>query len=184
MTHIVGSISWNSNNWTASLTDENRRWSSFGNIRAGYFGNESWNFTLSKYVRDRYKYGSFENAHRARRFVNGRDIIFFFSRGPHGGLFVGLYAKAELLTERVQFAEGGPEFNLKVPTEPDYLICPFEYHLLADPKRHFREGSQVKKGPGQICFCYIDHGSANLIVNDALMGGNSNVAPVKEIFGF
>lgn len=184
MTHIVGSISWNSNNWTAPLTDEDRRWSSFESIRSGYFGNESWNFALTENLREGYKYGSFENAHRARRFVNGQDIVFFFSRGPRGGVFVGLYAKAELLTERVQFAEEGPEFNLRIPIEPDCLVCPFEHHLLADPQRHFREGSQVKIGPGQICFCYIDHGSARLIVNDALIGGNSNVALVKEIFGF
>lgn len=180
-THIVGSISWNSHNWTDEPTDADKRWSSFESVHSGYVGNESWNFSLTENVVGRYKYGSFENAHRARRPVG---LVFFFSRGPQGGVFVGLYAEAELLSERVPLTKDGPLFNLRVPIKPDYLICPFEYHLLADPERHFREGSRVKKGPGQICFCYIDHASAKQIVNDALREGNNNVAPIKDMYGF
>jgi hypothetical protein len=180
-THIVGSISWNSHGWTDEPTEADKRRSGFESIRSGYFGNESWNFSLTDNVADGYKYGSFENAHRARRPVG---LVFFFSIGPQGGVFVGLYARAELLSKRVRLKQDGPLFNLRVPIEPGFLICPFKHHLLAEPERHFREGSLMKKGPGQICFCYIDHASAARIVNDALKAGNGNVAPIKKMYGF
>ncbi len=80
--------------------------------------------------------------------------------------------------------EGEPEFNLRVPVEPAWLIQPFEHVLTVEPQRHLAAGDGSKKRPGQIGFCYIDDGSAARIVNDAIKAGNEAVQAVKDAYGY
>jgi hypothetical protein len=194
MIHVVGSISWNSTGWTGRPTEADQARSRFGNVRDGYFGNESWNLDRSNFVWDDHKYGAVEKIERSRRFSSGEGIVFFWSQKPQSSpVLVGLYARCEVLPGYVTLARkwedgkgrhGEPEFNLRVPTEPSWLIQSFEHHLAANPDRYLRDVDKWKKRPGQISWCYIDDWSAANIVNDAIAAGNEGVRAVKDAYGF
>lgn len=125
--------------------------------------------TLQRIRSSGFKYGAFENAERAKRFRDGEDIIFFWSRDRKTNFFVGLYAKPYLLNryDVVCGASRSVQFNVKVGLDPEHLICPFEVFLESVRGRHLKDGGKTKQSPGRICFCYIDNDAARNIVNDA-----------------
>lgn len=178
--HIVANITWNSWGWRRPTTVADRAASGHANIKAGFVGNESWNFSFDQHVDGRFKYGSFENAEKATGFAHGEAIVFFWSRR----MFVGLYARPELLKTAAHSLNGMRRFNVKVATSPDWLIQPFVVPIPAVIDRHLREGSQVKQRPGQRGFCYVDDASASNIVHDALGKGNGALRDVVRGFGF
>jgi|GEM_PF-2898846 len=187
MNHLVGSVSWNSNDWAAKPTDDDMKRSGHGNVRGGYAGNECLNFSKEPAtIRDGWKFGAVEKFEQKGRFTNG-GLVFLWSRNPRADApqIVGVLAQVERLEAYSQgwtTSAGRLEFNLRLPAI-DGLALRFEPPVTVDAERHLRDGDQQKQGPGQACGCYIDDASAMRLLEDAGARDGRAVA-IARLYGW
>jgi hypothetical protein len=96
MKHIIANLSWQSDYWQGTFTDEDRKLSSHDWVMKGGVPHERWNFDMDKNIVDDHKIGFFQARYQPVNYDSGRGIVFFYSRKGNESYIVGLYGKAEV----------------------------------------------------------------------------------------
>ncbi len=162
MRHLIVNITWNSNLWKASITEEDRKHAGHKYVKEGKGEpHESFNFNLNTNIIEvdgvKFKKGFFQCTYLPKDFSNKEGIIFFYSKNYKDGkgYIVGFYAKAEIINNP---SDG---FNIQCPVD---LCVGFEDPtiLSINKERHLGDKEKV----GQIGFNYIEDTQAKNILND------------------
>ncbi|TEU15748.1 MAG: AAA family ATPase [Anaerolineales bacterium] len=160
MKHIIASLSWQSDYWQGTFTDEDRKLSNFDWVMKGGVPHERWNFDMDKHIVDGHKVGFFQARYQPVNYDSGQGIVFFYSRKGNESYIVGLYGKAEVGQFEVDRDYTG---NLRAPVE----LC-VRWHeitrLPVDKERYFAGRKRI----GMIGFIIVGDKEAQNILDDAI----------------
>ena len=182
MIHLVGSVSWNENQWKAAPSNSELKKSGYANLKAGYIGNECLNLAMDpSTIKEGWKYAAIEKFHSKKKFSNGGLVFLWCSRPGHKAMIYGVLGKVQRLDTMIPWETSvGPlEFNLRLPALEGLMLL-FNTPLSVKPE-YMRIGDGVaKKRPGQSCGCYIDDRSARNILMDA----DENAKALIALYGW